>query len=305
MTDNPLWSTFDSFQNDLPAIGARGAIARLATSLARQRSAMPLDTWKASCAGLDLHPAVSQLLEDPYSRDARTKPAGYAGDARTLDYVYLQDPGPQPMTCTGRALFEVSTTVPIAVAVRRRCATLAENITGRAQDRPISVASIACGHARELDRIPDDTRKRIQFWGMDQDPKSIQYCQSHHDPSHARFEVGSIRDLIAGRVRIPPSDFVYASGLFDYLDQRAGAILVKRMIAAVTSGGSVMVPNLTPDNDEVGYMEAVMDWWMCYRTEAEMARLAELPDSDRSHLRTTTFLGADNRVAWLQIDKLS
>ena len=133
MTSNPLWSTLDGFQSDLPSGGARLAIGRLAASLAQHRTAMPADVWKASCAALGDHPAVSQLLEDPYSRDARLKPAGYAGDARTLDYVYLQDPGSQPVTSIGRALFDVSTSVPIAAAVRDRCAALADEITRRAR----------------------------------------------------------------------------------------------------------------------------------------------------------------------------
>jgi hypothetical protein len=303
-TNNPLWSTLDGFQTDLQSGGAPVAIGHLALSLAQHRAAMPAETWKASCATLGDHPAVVQLLEDPYSRDARLKPAGYAGDARTLDYVYLRDPGSQPVSSVGRALFDVSTGVPIAEAVRDRCVALAEELTRRARRQAISVASIACGHARELDRVPVDVRARIQFWGIDQDAKSIDHCRSHVDSGHSTFEVGSVRDVIAGRIRIPQSDVVYASGLFDYLDQRAGGVLLKRMFASVNVGGSVLIPNLTPHNDEVAYMEAVMDWWMCYRTEADMRELAAMLDADAAQFRTTTALASNDRIAWLQIDRL-
>lgn len=119
-----------------------------------------------------------------------------------------------------------------------------------------------------------------------------------------RAGIGSVRDVIAGRIRIPESDVVYASGLFDYPDPRAGGVLLKRMFASVKVGGSVLIPNLTPHNDEVGYMEAVMDWWMCYRTEADMRELAALLHADQAQFRTTTYLGSDNRIAWLQIDRL-
>lgn len=302
MTNNPLWPTLDAFQVDLPSSGAHIAIGHLAASLARHRASLPRDDWKASCASVDGHPAVAVLLEDPYSRDARFKPAGYAGDARTLDYVYLQDPGAQRVTDTGRSLFEVSTSVPIAAAVRDRCAALADEIARRARHQPISVASIACGHARELDRISEDVRGRVRFWGLDQDAASISYCRSHVDPAQATFEVGSIRDLIAGRVRIPSSDVIYASGLFDYLDERAGAVLVKRMFASLNDGGVLLVPNLTPHNDEAGYMEAVMNWWMCYRTEEDMQKLAASVDASRA--RTSTFLTSENRIAWLRIDRM-
>ena len=116
---------------------------------------------------------------------------------------------------------------------------------------------------------------------------------------------GSVRDVLAGRIRIPQSDVVYASGLFDYLDQRSGALLLRRMFASVTAGGSVLIPNLTPHNEEVGYMEAVMDWWMCYRSEADMCELAALLPADPFQVRTATFLSSENRVAWLQIDRLA
>ena len=301
---NPLWPIFDGFPGDLSARGAGVAIGHLAAALARQRERMPSDAWKASCADLDRHPALSQLLEDPYSRDARTKPAGYAGDARTLDYVYLRDPGPRVPTPSGRALFDVSTGVPIAAAVRDRCRTLADEIARRARCQPITVASIACGHARELDSLAVEARSHMHFWGLDQDARSIDYCRSRHGTSRAAFHVGSVRDIIAGRVRIPPSDLIYASGLFDYLDQRAGAVVLKRMIAAVNVGGTVIVPNLTPRNDEVGYMEAVMDWWMCYRTESDLSRLLESLREGPARLRSTTFSGSDGRIAWLRVDRV-
>ena len=304
-TSNPLWSTLDGFQADLPFGGASLAIARLASSLALHRSTMTIDAWKASCASLGGHPAVSQLLEDPYSRDARLKPAGYAGDARTLDYVYLRDPGSQPVSDIGRALFDVSTGVPIADAVRDRCAALADEIVRLARQKPIAIASIACGHARELDRVPADVRPSIRYWGIDQDAKSISHCQSHVEVGYAAFEVGSVRDILAGRVRIPESDLVYASGLFDYLDQRVGAVLLKRMFASVKVGGSVVIPNLTPHNEEVGFMEAVMDWWMCYRTETDMSALAATLHGDPTKVRTTASLKCEDRIAWLQVDRLA
>jgi len=300
---NPLWPTLDTFRVDLTARGAPGAIGQLVASLARHREQMAPDAWKASCAALDRHPAVRQLLEDPYSRDARTKPSGYAGDARTLDYVYRQDPGSQAITTLGRELFDVTTGVPVAAAVRDRCDALAAEIRRRASQKVMTVASIACGHARELDRIPEDTRQRIRFWGIDQDARSIEYCRSRHDTLPAAFEVSSVRDLISRRVRIPPSDLVYASGLFDYLDRRTGAVLVRRMLASLDVGGSVIVPNLTPYNQEIGYMEAVMDWWMCYRSEADMALLVDLP-SLGPYFRAMTLLESKNRIAYLRIDRV-
>jgi|KBSSwiStaDraftv2_1062776.scaffolds.fasta_scaffold14598608_1 hypothetical protein len=48
-------------------------------------------------------------------------------------------------------------------------------------------------------------------------------------------------------------------------------------------------------------MEAIMDWWMCYRTEADMSRLADLTAG--REFRATTFPRSGNLTAWLQIDR--
>lgn len=301
---NPIWSTLDEFGRDVERCGARHAMQRLVGSLAAHRAGTTCERWKASCAGIESHPALAVLLEDPYSRDARLKPAGYAGDARTLDYVYLQDPGLPAPTSGGRALFDIATSVPIAAAVRNRSVWLARQIATRAEQGPLRVASIACGHARELDHVPAALLSRMTYWGLDQDAKSIRHCRRRFEPDGATFEAGSVRDVLTGRVRIPPSDLVYASGLFDYLEDRAAALLIRRMFAATRPGGSALVPNLRPDNEELGYMEAVMDWWMVYRSESDLRELAAAAGLSESDARVTTFSTSANRVAWLQVDRM-
>lgn len=313
LANNPIWSTLDAFDADVQHLDVPEAMTRLVRSLADHRRNAPLESWKAYCGAIGEHPAIVRLLEDPYSRDARTKPAGYAGDARTLDYVYLQHPGAPMPTRRGRAVFDVATSVPIAAAVRERSRALARQIvdcaraTRSTSDQRLRVASIACGHARELDHVPQVERARVAYWGLDQDARSVEHCRARFGPSTlaATFDAGSVRDVVTGRTRIPTSDLVYASGLFDYLDERAGALLVKRLFAAVDIGGSVLVPNLTPRNEERGYMEAVMDWWMVYRTESDLRALASRAGCDGPSTRVTTCSTSDGRVAWLRIDRLA
>jgi hypothetical protein len=51
-------------------------------------------------------------------------------------------------------------------------------------------------------------------------------------------------------------------------------------------------------------MEAVMDWWMCYRTEADMRALGALLHAEPTLIGTATFLSSASRIAWLRIDRL-
>ena len=64
-TSNPLWSTFDAFQMDLPAVGARMALGHLVRALSRRRAELTFDQWKSSCTTVAGHPAMRQLLQDP------------------------------------------------------------------------------------------------------------------------------------------------------------------------------------------------------------------------------------------------
>jgi extracellular factor (EF) 3-hydroxypalmitic acid methyl ester biosynthesis protein len=280
------------------------AVWQLVEYLAERRRVAPPPEWKAFCEELAAHPLLELLLEDPYSRDARVKPAGYAGDARTLDYVYLRDAGQQAPTQRGRQLFAITTGVPIADAVRDRASTLAREIGAIAGHRSsTAIASIACGHLRELDHLRD-LLPHIHGWGIDQDPMSVALCRSRLHGA-VTVEVGSIRDVLSGGTRIPLSDVIYASGLFDYLEDRAAGLLLKRMALALNAGGTVLVPNLTPANDEIAYMEAVMDWWMQYRDEAALSRCADAARLRADAFRATTWTTSNGRVAWLRLDRVS
>jgi extracellular factor (EF) 3-hydroxypalmitic acid methyl ester biosynthesis protein len=296
---------FDRFESGVKQNGIASALGTLVSDLSRERAALPDALWKAWCRNAASHSALDLLLQDPYSRDARTRPAGYAGDARTLDYVYLRDPHTTALTPEAQQLFETTTSVAIAGAVRDRCHRLAGHIEDSLRGREsISVASLACGHARELDQLSVESLSRVCYWGLDQDPKSIDACKARFNEPHLRFELGSALGILQGRPRIPNCDLVYASGLFDYLDQRIGVMLLKRMFSAVTPGGRLVVANLTPSNDEIGYMEAVMDWWMYYRDEAGMASLAETARLSSAKTRVSIYTTSHGRMAWLQVERL-
>ncbi len=281
---------------------SRDTVWDLAQALAAHRRSSTAAEWRNFCVRTSTHPIVDVMLEDPYTRDARLKPAGYAGDARTLDYVYLRTPGEQAISDFGRQLFHVTTGVPIAEAVRERAVVFAREIDRQASGGvPVTVASIACGHLRELDHVCAETRPHLDVWGIDQDARSVGRCSADHPEIRVSAAVGTVRDLLLGRARIPESSFVYASGLFDYLDDRASALLIKRMVAALRPGGTALIANLTPANDEIAYMEAVMDWWMHYRTIADLARLAEEADVSHCDVDLDLTESDDERLAWLRV----
>jgi hypothetical protein len=61
---------------------------------------------------------------------------------------------------------------------------------------------------------------------------------------------------------------------FDNLDDRTAAALIAALFGWLAPGGRLLVANFTAEVPERGYMEALMDGWLVYRTPSQMASLA-------------------------------
>ena len=85
---------------------------------------------------------------------------------------------------------------------------------------------------------------------------------------------GSVRQILSGKVKPGQFDFVYAAGLFDYLDKKAATALTCHMFDMTSPGGLVLIPNFLTGIRDSGYMEAFMDWHLIYRDHADMEALA-------------------------------
>ena len=60
----------------------------------------------------------------------------------------------------------------------------------------------------------------------------------------------------------------------DYLDDRRGCSLLRRMWAWTPEGGRLVVGNFHPRNPSRAYMEWCGDWHLIHRSEGDMLRLA-------------------------------
>src|ERR1700733_5673218 len=97
-TANPICMALDDFYEHVGSSDASRELQVLRSRLTLERSHHGPDAWRTWCDQVSDHVALEILLQDPYTRDARTKPSGYPGDARTLDYVYLRRYGDQQIS---------------------------------------------------------------------------------------------------------------------------------------------------------------------------------------------------------------
>ena len=219
------------------------------------------------------HPIRHFVHQDPFTRRAFLKPRGFPGDAVLLDYIYgVGAETTPPQTEIGAEIYRYTFAGPASRAVRFRRSLLADLIDGTADRIPsCRVLSLACGHLREAQLSSALQDGRVgSFVALDHDALSLEVIRREYGDLGISILNRSIRDVIAGRLDFRDFDLVYASGLFDYLSQRASQRLAALMFDALRPGGSLLLTNFLPNVHDVGYMECFMAWQLVTRTDEEM-----------------------------------
>lgn len=264
-----------------------GWIARLLDELfddLLERREQDPQGWPAYARACLSHPVCRLLHQDPFTYRAFAKPRGYAGDAIMMDYIYGLGEAAQAArdaTPLGRAIFQYMGSRPSAKAVRYRRQLLAGLIDRMAERGGSSVLAIAAGHLREVELSPAVQSGKLQeFVAIDQDEASLSVVAREYAHLGVKTVPGSVRQILAGKADLGQYDFVYAAGLFDYLNGPVATALTCRMFEMTRPGGLMLIPNFLNRVRDVGYMEAFTDWHLIYRNHADMQALAAaLPPS--------------------------
>ena len=285
--------------------------SRLRAVLADLRASMGRPAWEAF-AKLEAvrHPIQEIMHLCPMTRRSFCKPRGYAGDAVMLDHIYGLGEAklaPHPATLLGQIYFATTSSVS-ARAVRFRRLILAKLIDEtvlRVGDGQARVLSIAAGHLREAELSRAIREKRVgELIALDQDVESLAVINRDYAGSNISTVHGTVRQLIGGKSQFSECDFVYAAGLFDYLEQSVGKRLVENMFDMVRPGGKILIANFAHDIPDVGYMETFMDWWLVYRSREQVADLfSGLPQERIGKLEI--FCDPDENIIFAVADKLA
>jgi len=286
-----------------------GRIARpleeLIEDLSERRERDPQD-WPAYARSCLSHPLCSLLYQDPFTYRAFAKPRGYAGDAVMMDYIYGLGEAAQAArdaTPLGRAIFQYLGTRPSAKGVRYRRRLIAGLIDRVMERGASSVLALAAGHLREVElSAAAQTGELQEFVAFDQDEASLSVVAREYAHLGVRTVPGSVRHILAGIANLGQYDFVYAAGLFDYLNGPTAAALTCRMFEMTRPGGLMLIPNFRAGVRDSGYMEAFMDWHLIYRNHADMQALAAaLPPSAVADWRI--FDDSEDAITFLLVSK--
>lgn len=236
------------------------------------------------------HRLMGLLHRDPFTYRAFTKPRGYAGDAVMMDFIYGREemwPAPEA-DAIGTHIFNFTTQAPASEGVRSRRAFIAAKIDRLAEEiRRPHILSIASGHLREANLSAAVRRRRTgRFVALDADPLSLAEVRECYSRYGVETINASFREMIANKGRTGEFDFVYSTGLFDYLNQRIARRLVTAMFNMLRPGGTLLVANFLPNVRDIGYMETFMGWDLIYRSRNDMMDLTmNIPEEDVKEIR--------------------
>ncbi|OLP43176.1 class I SAM-dependent methyltransferase [Rhizobium oryziradicis] len=225
------------------------------------------------------HSIANYFLQDPFTRWSFVKPRGYSGDAQLIDFIYghpsLNDEIAKS-TPTGLALYEVNRNSSASIAVRERRDLLTKHVDEIAgsRGRDTEILTIAAGHLREANRSVALQQQGIKRWvALDQDPMSIGSIRRDFANTCIEAVDGSVRSLLTNAHDLGTFDFVYAAGLYDYLNDKVSIKLTRKCLQMLKPNGVFMFANFSEDIIADGYMETFMNWALLLRTEEDMWRI--------------------------------
>jgi SAM-dependent methyltransferase len=273
----------DLCRHVLDAEGTPTFMRRVIDELGALREQYGKDSFLEAVIPLARSHEVCEIIhEDPFTRHSFSQPRGYPGDADLLDLIYRHPSASHAydaVTARGKSVAEFILGVAACEAVRERRTILANRIDEVATSRlKAEIMSLACGHLREAELSEAVKARQIaRFVAGDQDERSLKVVAESAGRISAAVQPRRVRvrDVLTGASsELGQFDFIYAAGLYDYLDANLSAGLTARLFAHLKPGGALLIGNYLPGMWEVPYMETYMAWSLIYRTPAEIEAFA-------------------------------
>lgn len=235
---------------------------------------------------------TSLLMSSKVIERAFRKPRGYPGDYQFMLHCHGYDL--KEASVFGQVMDKLFAEHPLVSGVRQRCYLIEERME-QEHERKLSmgarsfrVASLGCGPSLESSLF---AARRANWPGavhwtlIDQDEEALDVAfrntnaalaQSRSD-GHVRCLNLTFSQLVAegtGWQFLDQEDFIFSTGLFDYIQESRGKQLILNMYERLAPGGLLAIVNAVGPNDNLWLPEFVMEWRLLYRDRQEMLRLA-------------------------------
>ncbi len=233
---------------------------------------------------------TAELMGAPLIERAYRKPLLYAGDFRTMTFVYRNEF--EGASVTDRVFHWFVANEPLAEGVRARKDMMKRLVVEEqlrvhsAEGRALRVMSLGCGPALEVRELAHDPNwdGEVTWTLVDQEVRalSIAYGDNFAALRSSGRPRGDIRCMnlalkhILREKWVPAEqqDFIYAAGLFDYLSKDVAVRLINLLAQNLAPGGLIAIGNARQHPTHFWVPEFLLDWRLLYRTEAQMLELA-------------------------------
>ncbi len=204
----------------------------------------------------------------------RHKPLGYAGDFQLIDWIYTQKTAESGL---GKYFDELFHTYEAAQAVRNRKAyfiRICDELSKEKKSK-IDILNIGCGSCRDvIEAVESRTNgTAYRFHCVDHESKAIEYAKSLLAGTRAALYV-ELECKNMFRIQTNRTfDLIWSAGLFDYLDDRVAALLIKKNWRYLKQGGWFVFGNFSPQNPTRNGMELVGKWYLLHRTANDLIEI--------------------------------
>ena len=230
------------------------------------------------------------LLQAPAARRAYMKPFGYPGDYEVMRFLYERPF--EGTTLFAKTMSLAMDEMAAGKAVRFRKDLIKNRIRSRLLKHPgtLRVLAIAGGPAQELCELLAEMPELpvgLEVVMFDQDKAALAYSYRRLQPLiegrrgppvKILYLHESIKRLLRDRTMFNEFgrfDLIYSAGLFDYLRSATAVQLARDFHSRLGPGGELLVSNMVPENPSRWYMEHHLDWYLLYRSRAELLEIGE------------------------------
>ncbi|MEB0262566.1 MULTISPECIES: class I SAM-dependent methyltransferase [unclassified Mucilaginibacter] len=207
-----------------------------------------------------------------------TKPYGYAGDFHIIDRIYTQDTSAKFSKWDRYSLSNSA-----AQAVRNRKDYFKEKVMHSLKEGE-SLLNIASGPARDLYELYNENPiLDIKTTCVEMDEKAISYARVLN--KHYLDKITFIQKSIFRFNTENKFNIIWSAGLFDYFDNKAFIMLLKKFKEWLKNDGEIIIGNFNENhNPSRAYMEFFGDWYLNHRTEEQIYHLARQAGYDQLNI---------------------
>lgn len=209
------------------------------------------------------------------------KPFGYPGDFMLMNYLLDYQDNFIGDSSYERLINYYSVKLPFCLSNVTRRIYIKTIIQYLLDKNPSpSITSVACGSIRELLDLRTGHAKIKEINCIDFEPKVFEYIKNELTtrPFPSDTKINFIQQDLVAMVKtnkIPPfiksQDFIYFSGIFDYLPDRIAKRVVNGFFPLLKDGGIMLICSCSKQYKQLhSYYEVLGKWKMIYRNEADL-----------------------------------